>query len=149
MLRRARADIVALGGGRPLVLLVDDAHLLDDASATLVHQLVSSRSAFVIATVRTERAGAGSDRRPVEGRAGRAPGAGAARPPCSIEALLTSVLGGPVSGATLHGLGERSAGNALYLRELVLAGMESGTLTNRTGSGGCPARRRCRAAWSS
>ena len=78
MLWRAREAIVALGGGRPLVLLVDDAHLLDDASATLVHQLVATRSAFVIATVRTGEAGARPDRRPLEGRAGRAAGAGAA-----------------------------------------------------------------------
>ena len=132
MLRRARADIVALGRGRPLVLLVDDAHLLDDASATLVHQLVSSRSAFVIATVRTEAPAPDpivalwkdelAERLELE--------------PLnrfSIEALLTSVLDGPVSGATLHGLCERSAGNALYLRELVLAGRESGTLTNTDG----------------
>ena len=132
MLGRARADIVALGEGRPLVLLVDDAHLLDDASATLVHQLVSSRSAFVIATVRTEAPAPDpivalwkdelAERLELE--------------PLnrfSIEALLTSVLDGPVSGATLHGLCERSAGNALYLRELVLAGRESGTLTNTDG----------------
>ncbi|HUR23434.1 MAG TPA: AAA family ATPase, partial [Acidimicrobiales bacterium] len=132
MLRRAREDIVGLGGGRPLALLVDDAHLLDDASATLVHQLVSSRSAFVVATVRTEEPAPDAivalwkdelaERLELETLG-----------PYSIEALLTAVLGGPVSGATLHGLGERSAGNALYLRELVLAGMESGALTNQDG----------------
>jgi DNA-binding CsgD family transcriptional regulator/tetratricopeptide (TPR) repeat protein len=132
MLRRARDDIVALGAGRALVLLVDDAHLLDDASATLVHQLVSSRSAFVIATVRTEEPAPEpivalwkdelAERLELQPLA-----------PCSVEALLTSVLDGPVSGATLHQLGERSAGNALYLRELVLAGIESGDLTNEDG----------------
>ena len=132
MLRRAREDIVALGGGRPLVLLVDDAHLLDDASATLVHQLVSSRSAFVIATVRAAEPAPDpivalwkdelAERLELQPLA-----------PDSIEALLRTVLGGPVSGATLHGLAERSAGNALYLRELVLAGIESGTLTNQDG----------------
>ena len=132
MLRRARDDIVALSGGRPLVLLVDDAHLLDDASATLVHQLVTSRSAFVIATVRTEEPAPDpivalwkdelAERLELQPLA-----------PCSIEALLSTVLDGPVSGATLHGLGERSAGNALYLRELVLAGVESGNLTNEDG----------------
>ena len=132
MLRRARNDIVALGGGRPLVLLVDDAHLLDDASATLVHQLVSTRSAFVIATVRTEEPAPDpivalwkdelAERLELQPLA-----------PSSVETLLSTVLDGPVSGAALHGLGERSAGNALYLRELVLAGMESGTLTNQDG----------------
>ena len=132
MLRRARRDIVALGEGKPLVLLVDDAHLLDDASATLVHQLVSTRSAFVIATVATEAPAPDpvialwkdelAERLELEPLG-----------PYSIEALLTSVLNGPVSGATLHQLVERSAGNALYLRELVLAGMESGDLSNQDG----------------
>ena len=132
MLRRARADIVALGQGRPLVLLVDDAHLLDDASATLVHQLVSSRSAFVIATVRTEEPAPDpivalwkdelAERLELQPLA-----------PGNIDALLATVLDGPISGATLHRLGERSAGNALYLRELVLAGIESGNLTNEDG----------------
>ena len=132
MLRRARDDIVALGGGHPLVLLVDDAHLLDDASATLIHQLVSSRSAFVIATVRTEEPAPDpivalwkdelAERLELQPLA-----------PSTIQALLSTVLEGPVSGATLHMLGERSAGNALYLRELVLAGIESGNLTNQDG----------------
>lgn len=133
MLRRARADLVALGQGRPLVLLVDDAHLLDDVSATLVHQLVSSRAAFVIATVRTEAPAPDAivalwkdelaERLELEPLTRS-----------SVESLLTTVLEGPVSVAALHGLCERSAGNALYLRELVLAGMESGTLRNQDGT---------------
>lgn len=49
LLRRAldeRAD------GRAVVLVVDDAHLLDDASALLVHQLAAARAVQVIATQR-------------------------------------------------------------------------------------------------
>ena len=132
MLRRARHDVVGVGGGRPLVLLVDDAHLLDDASATLVHQLVSTRSAFVIATVSTQAPAPDpvialwkdelAERVDLEPLG-----------PYSIEALLSTVLKGPVSGATLHAFGERSAGNALYLRELVLAGLESGDLSDHDG----------------
>ena len=56
-------DLVALrrqlrefAGGRPLVLAVDDAHLLDDASAATVHQLAADLTAFVIGTVRTGEA---------------------------------------------------------------------------------------------
>ena len=132
MLRRAREAIVALGEGRRLALLVDDAHLLDDASATLVHQLVATRSVFVIATVRSAHPAPDpivalwkdelADRIEV--------------PPLSradIEEVLTAALGGPVSPATLHQLTERSAGNALYLRELVLAGTESGQLRAEDG----------------
>ncbi|MDQ6726744.1 MAG: LuxR C-terminal-related transcriptional regulator [Actinomycetota bacterium] len=132
MLRQAMDAIVNLGNGRPLVLMVDDAHLLDGASATLVYQLVSSRSAFVVATVGLEEP---------------APHAIVALwkdelaerievPPLNtacIETLLTGALGGPVSAATLHHLAESSAGNALYLRELVLAGLESGALGDDDG----------------
>lgn len=132
MLKRAMTAIAELGNGRPLVLMVDDAHLLDDASATLVHQLAATGSAFVIATVRLEEP---------------APDAVVALwkdelaervevPPLDaacIETLITSVLGGPVSPATLHRLAECSAGNALYLRELVLGGLESGALADDDG----------------
>jgi hypothetical protein len=44
------AALVREGGARRLVLLVDDAHLLDDVSATLVYQLVRAHAVFVIAT---------------------------------------------------------------------------------------------------
>jgi len=132
MLKRAMDAIVDLGNGRPLVLMVDDAHLLDDASATLVLQLAATQSAFVIATVRLDEP---------------APDAVVALwkdelaerievPPLNsacIETLLTGALGGPVSAATLHQLAESSAGNALYLRELVLAGVESGALGDEDG----------------
>src|SRR5215475_7407844 len=39
-----------------LLVLVDDAHLLDDLSALVLHQLVHSRAAAVILTVRTGEA---------------------------------------------------------------------------------------------
>jgi DNA-binding CsgD family transcriptional regulator len=132
MLWRAREAIVALGGGKHLVLLVDDAHLLDDASATLVHQLVTSRAVSVIATVRTgepapdpvvalwkDELAERLDLTPLDRS--------------SIEELLVGKLGGPVSPVMLHQLTERSAGNALYLRELVLAADASGHLTEEDG----------------
>jgi DNA-binding CsgD family transcriptional regulator len=132
VLARARDAVVALGCGKPLVLLVDDAYLLDDASATLVHQLAATRSAFVIATVRSEAPAPDpvvalwkdelAERIDVEPLSRS-----------SIEAVLTAALEGPVSAAALHELSERSAGNALYLRELVLAGVDSGALTNEDG----------------
>jgi DNA-binding CsgD family transcriptional regulator len=132
VLSRATDAVVELGGGRRLVLMVDDAHLLDDASAALVHRLAATRSAFVVATVRMEEpapdAVVGLWR---DGLAERieVPPLNAA----CIETLLTGALGGPVGAATLHHLAESSAGNALYLRELVLAGVESGALVDDDG----------------
>jgi hypothetical protein len=39
-----------------LVVFVDDAHLLDDLSALVLHQLVQSQAASVILTIRTGEA---------------------------------------------------------------------------------------------
>ena len=43
--------MVSRGGGGRLVLVVDDAHRLDDLSAALIHQLVASDQCFVLITV--------------------------------------------------------------------------------------------------
>src|SRR6202012_4573197 len=51
--RRVFAGLTAGTAGAPLLLLVDDAHLLDDLSALIVHQLVLQDAASVIATIRT------------------------------------------------------------------------------------------------
>ena len=51
LLVAARTAIADLGGGRPLALGVDDVHLLDPTSATLVNQLVTAGSVIVVATV--------------------------------------------------------------------------------------------------
>jgi hypothetical protein len=41
LLRRSKETLAERSAGRHLVLFVDDAHLLDDASATLIHQLAA------------------------------------------------------------------------------------------------------------
>jgi hypothetical protein len=45
LLRRYGRAVAGRAGGRPLVVFVDDAHLLDGGSATLVHQLALTRTA--------------------------------------------------------------------------------------------------------
>jgi DNA-binding CsgD family transcriptional regulator len=118
-------------GGR-LALLVDDAHLLDDESAVLVHQLATTRAAVVIATMRSGTAApdplvalwkdetlARIDLEPLA--------------PPVIEDLLVAVLGGPVDGATRHFLAARTRGNVQLLRELVLAAVEAEVLRDEGG----------------
>lgn len=122
----ARAD-----GGR-LVLGVDDAHLLDDASAALVHQLVLTDRVFPVVTVRTGEPTAD----PIvslwkDGLATRFDVQPLAR--AEVGALLTEVLGGDVEGATLHRLWESSDGNPLFLRELVQHGVDAGVLASSGG----------------
>src|SRR5438046_10083712 len=48
----ARQALRERAGDKRLVLMVDDAHLLDDASASLVMQVAADREVFVLATVR-------------------------------------------------------------------------------------------------
>ena len=52
LLRRYSRAVAGRAGGQPLVVFVDDAHLLDGGSATLVHQLALTRAATVLVTVR-------------------------------------------------------------------------------------------------
>ena len=124
--------------GRPSIVAVDDAHVLDDGSAALVHHLAASGSAFVVLTVRSgppvpdpvvalwkDGLAARLDLQPLSGPE-------AAR-------LLTEVLGGQVDTATARRLWEQSEGNALFLRELVASGLELGTLVERGGVWAAPA----------
>ena len=132
LLRRCAATLVEVAAGRSLVLFVDDAHLLDDASATLVHQMAVNRSAFVVATISS--AEAAPDPVVAFWRADdveRVEIAGLTIE--SVEQLLHQVLGGAVDRAAAHRLVIHSQGNALFLRELVLGAVEDGTLRNDLG----------------
>lgn len=53
-LLQARRAITAMSGGGRLVLMIDDAHLLDETSATLIYQIIAANEAFVLLTVRAE-----------------------------------------------------------------------------------------------
>jgi DNA-binding CsgD family transcriptional regulator len=115
---RIRRALEHASQGRPIVLAIDDAHWLDDASAALVHQLVAGNDATVIASVRE------GEEVPPEvtalwkdgllERVDLAPLASDA-----VIALLAQVLGGQVERAGALRLHERCRGNALFLRELL------------------------------
>ncbi|MDQ4097791.1 MAG: AAA family ATPase, partial [Actinomycetota bacterium] len=132
LLRRSVDALVERAAGRHLVLFVDDAHLLDDASATLIHQLASTPQASVLATLRAGEAAPD----PVvalwkDGLAERLDlgglGTGA------VEEVLTAALGGPVDRATATHLAVRCQGNVLFLRELVLGAVQDGALSSEGG----------------
>jgi DNA-binding CsgD family transcriptional regulator len=126
-LRRTAELLAERSRGRPLLLGVDDAHLLDDASAALVHQLVLRGIAVLVATVRTGEPAPD----PVialwkDGPARRLDLS--ALPPSATAELLERSLGGAVDGVTRKEVLRVTGGNPLYLRELVLGGLESGAL---------------------
>ena len=132
VLQRAGGEIRRRSPDTPLVVGIDDAHLLDDRSATLAHLLATTGAAFVLATVR------GGVRLPdpllalwKDGLAERVELQPLSR--TDTDDLLEVALGGHVDAATRHRLWEMSAGNVLYLRELLLSGMERGALAERGG----------------
>ena len=126
-LRRAAELLAERSGGRPLLVGVDDAHQLDDASAALVHQLTFRGLAVVVATVRTGEPAPDPVIALWKDGLARRLDLSALSPSAAAE-LLERALGGPVDGVTKEEVLRVTGGNPLYLRELVLGGLESGAL---------------------
>ncbi|HEY2724945.1 MAG TPA: LuxR C-terminal-related transcriptional regulator [Pseudonocardiaceae bacterium] len=132
VLQRAGAAIADGGRGNRLVVGIDDAHLLDELSMTLVHQLALTRAASLVLTVRTGEPAPD----PVvtlwkDGLAERLELRQLAR--AEVDRLVTLVLGGIVDSRTRERLWRASNGNALFLRELVVGGCQTGRLRMSSG----------------
>lgn len=117
VLQRAAGALLA-GPDRQTVIVVDDAHLLDDTSACLVQQMVTQHRATVLLTLRSGEPAPDAiaslwkdgylDRIEIQ--------------QLTLEAtteLLTVVLGGTIDPSSAERLHELSGGNALYLRQIV------------------------------
>jgi DNA-binding CsgD family transcriptional regulator len=115
---RLIAEITASPDNAPVVVGVDDAHLLDDVSAFALHQLVLRGAARVVATIRIGEAARESvtalwkdghlrrlDLQPLSRQ--------------QSDALLASTLGGRVSTLCAERMWRLTRGNALFLRQLV------------------------------
>jgi DNA-binding CsgD family transcriptional regulator len=132
-LRAGRAAVAALShDGRPPVILVDDAHLLDNSSAVLLHQCAVTRAARLVVTVRSGVPA--SD--PVmalwkDGLAERVDVGPLSR--AAVSDLVERALAGPVDGRLLRDLWNATGGNALFVRELVLDTLQAGTLRSVNG----------------
>ncbi len=132
LLRRYREILTSMAGDRRIVLLVDDAHLLDNLSAGLLEQLLTERGVFLIACVDT-----GSDLSEPIVRLWKDDSVEridlGALDPASIGVLLESVLGGPVDPAAVHALAGAAQGSLVFLRELVRSAIEEGVFTDDVG----------------
>lgn len=129
LLMSARKSLLAKGD---TVIGVDDAHLLDQLSATLLHQLVVERAARVVCTVRSGE--------PVldavtalwkDGHLQRLELEVFTKEQC--VALVESVLGGTLEGLSADVMWESTGGNPLFLRHLVEGAVDAGTLTEVNG----------------
>ncbi|MDA2891456.1 LuxR C-terminal-related transcriptional regulator [Mycolicibacterium sp. BiH015] len=133
-LRRVHEVITALTdnqSSRATIVGVDDAHLLDEQSALVVHQLVQREAATVVITMRN---------------GGSAPDAitslykdlGIPRlelqPLSAIDVaeLLEQMLGGTAERATVQRLWRYTHGNVLYLRQLLEDERARGKLSRRS-----------------
>lgn len=123
----ASRQLAGLAGGEPFVLSVDDGHLLDDSSATVIHQLAATHGIAVLLTVSVEQPSP-PDVRALwkDGLAERIE----LEPlgPAAVDQVLDEALDRPVDVGTRHVLAGVSGGNPLFLRELVLGSIQSGTL---------------------
>ena len=126
LLHWATDTVRSRAGGRPVVLVVDDAHLLDPPSAALTHLLVRE-GATLLATVCTGE----PVPRPVsalwvEGLVGHADLA----PLGTDESrdLLATMLGAPLEASSARRLARLAGGNPLLLRELLIAARDGGEL---------------------
>ena len=132
LLSRLTAILAERAGGLQTLVVVDDAHFLDELSAALVHHLATSGAAAVLLTLRT----------------------GEQPPPAVVSlykdgpvpwleleplgqsgfgALASAALGGEIEPDTLHRLWSGTAGNVLFLRELVADAVGAGTLAQVSG----------------
>ena len=126
-LRQAAQAVLAGAGSGRLLLIVDDAHELDDASAALVHILAESDSVFLVVTVR-----AGVEVSPPVTALWKDELLERVEVPAlDVDAsaeLVATALGGPVDGGTALALWRASGGNALFLRELIIGARDAGAL---------------------
>jgi DNA-binding CsgD family transcriptional regulator len=118
--------------GRPIVLAIDDAHLLDPSSAALVYLIARSENSTVLGTLRS------GEQVPLPIRALWTDDLvdHAELAPMSLSDtanLLPEIVGGPVDGTSTDRLWRLSGGNALLLRELVIAAHTSKELTQTYG----------------
>ncbi|HEY1119266.1 MAG TPA: AAA family ATPase, partial [Acidimicrobiales bacterium] len=123
----AGAGLAAAAQGRPVVLVVDDATLLDSASMLLIAQLAAAGRIRLVVALRhgdpmpeplVMTWSAGRDVRIDLGPLTSA----------LTQAALEGVLGSAVAHRTASGLHAASGGNPLYLRELVLGALADGSL---------------------
>lgn len=125
----ARESLVS---GSNIVVGVDDAHLLDQLSATLLHQIAVDRSGRIVATVRSGEVVPDAvtslwkdgylqriELQPLSKR--------------QSIALVETVLGGTLEELSADVMWESSGGNPLYLRHMVEGALEAGTLSKVRG----------------
>ncbi|HEY6522561.1 MAG TPA: LuxR C-terminal-related transcriptional regulator [Solirubrobacteraceae bacterium] len=132
LVRRCADAVRARAGARTVVLAVDDAQLLDDASAALILHLAMEANVFVLVTLR-----AGMPAPDAIAALWKDAGARLTElDPLSdedIERMVEAGLGGPVERSAVQRLIDTVAGNPMFSREMVLGAVDAGILCEERG----------------
>ena len=118
-----RRALTTLAGDRSLLLVVDDIHLLDDASAALLHQFVADGQAKLICTARTGH-------RPPPGVLELVQTGALHRHEVEalgldgMQLLAGELLGCPLEASTAERVLAVTGGNPLFVQELLLSSLE-------------------------
>ena len=126
VMRQTADRLRARSGGRPVVLGIDDAQLLDATSAALVLHLVLTGVGFVVVTVRT-----GEPCPDAVSRCGRTPawpGWSSGRWATTRGRARRGRARRPGRACARRWMHESSRGNALYVRELLVGALADGAL---------------------
>lgn len=134
-LQLVRSVIEALTSGpegTPMVVAVDDVHLLDDLSTFVLQQIVQRRAAKLLLTVRAgEPVPLGLQEMWKHGEFRRMDLQPISRD--ESTALLSATLGGPVDADATRRLWNLTRGNVLYLRNIVEQEVADGRLAQQHG----------------
>ncbi|MFO7779432.1 MAG: LuxR family transcriptional regulator [Nitriliruptoraceae bacterium] len=129
--RAIMAELYRRSRGNRTVVLVDDAHLLDAATAAVVRQMASAPAVGVAVAVR------GGEVVPASVDAIRRDGHAAVLELSELDRAssyrLVELLLGPTEDDTLAWIHTRTRGHPLYLRELLVAGQQTGALQRHDG----------------
>ncbi len=132
LVRDVLESLTAAPPDTPVAVAVDDAHLLDDLSAFVLHQIVQRRAAKVVLTIRSGEPipaavqdvwrGISFERLDLQ--------------PLSADetaTLLAEALGGSMDPDAARRLWKLTRGNVLYLRNIVEQEVSDGRLAQRHG----------------
>ncbi|MGV9713764.1 LuxR C-terminal-related transcriptional regulator [Gordonia sp. NPDC003424] len=132
LLRGLIGSLTASSAGTPVVLCVDDVHLLDDLSAFVVHHIVQHRAATVILTMRSDAPIPAAVQEIWIGN--RFEILDLLRLPLeSTATLVSATLRGPVDPDAAEQFWTLTDGNTLYLRNIVEQELADGRLAERNG----------------
>jgi DNA-binding CsgD family transcriptional regulator len=132
LVRGVIESLTAASPGTPVVVGVDDAHLLDDLSTFVVHQIVQRGAAKVVLTVRDgEPVPAGIQEIWAHGQFDRLD----LQPLSQDETttLVAATLGGSLDSFAVGLLWKLTRGNVLYLRNIVEQGVADERLVEQRG----------------